>query len=154
MEDVMFFHKTRPLATTFALAGAAMIIGTAAANAERRKAPDHYCNEGQDCPAPYAGIVQKERDGVTYFYGSSDKTFGYSSYQVLRLDIDYKSNAAPDEIMQPQEIMRYAPFGQSLRPWHKKWKHGHKGDELWLTPNIFNKSQFHDWNKVPYPMAP
>ncbi len=150
----MFFHKTRPLATAFALAAAAMIIGTTSANAERRKAQDNYCDEGQNCTAQYAGIVQKERDGVNYFYGSSDKTFGYTSYQVLRLDIEYDPNAAPDEIMQPREIIQYVPYGHSLRTWHHKLKPGHKGDKLWLTPDIFSKSQIRHWNKVQHPAAP
>ena len=143
----MFIHKSRPLATAFALAAAAMIIGTASASAERRKFQDRYA-------APYAGIVQKQADGVNYFYGSSDKTFGYTTYEVLRLDIDYEPTAAPVETMQPQDSLRYLPYGHSWRPWHKKWKPGHKGGKFWLTPNIFNKSQSHHWNKVPYPKIP
>jgi hypothetical protein len=144
MEDVMFIHKTRPLAAAFALA-AAVIIGTISASAERRKFQDSYS-------APYTGIVQKERDGVNYFYGSSDKTFGYTSYEVLRLDIDYTANAASDEIMEPRESIRYLPYGHSWRPWHKKQKHGHKGEKPWHAPDIFNKSP--NWNKAGYPKIP
>jgi len=136
----MFIHKTRPLAAALALAAAALIVGTASASAERRKFQDSYA-------VPYAGIVQKERDGVNYFYGSSDKTFGYISHEALRLDIDYESNAATVEIMQPHETLHYLSYGNSWRPWHKKRKHGHKGEKSWLTPDGFNKSQFYNWNK-------
>ena len=51
MEDVMFMHKSTPLASGFALAAAALIIGTVSASAERLKFQDRYA-------APYAGIVQ------------------------------------------------------------------------------------------------
>jgi len=143
----MFIHKTRPLATAFALAAAATIIGTTSASAERRKFQDSYS-------APYAGIVQKERDGVNYFYGSSDKTFGYVSHDVLRLDIDYEPSTAPVESMQPHETLRYLSYGNSWRPWHKKWKHGPKGEKPWHSPGIFNKSKFDHWNKGQYPKIP
>ena len=63
----MFFHKSKPLATGFACAAAAMIISVAAnpAQADRRS----YCDEPDSCNYPTGGIVQKERDGVNYFYG-------------------------------------------------------------------------------------
>ena len=153
----MFFHKSGPFARAFALTAAAMIVGTTgtSVNAERQKAQDSYCNEGQDCTAQYAGIVQKERDGVNYFYGSSDKTFGYISYQVLRIDYtDHTPSAAPDEFMQPDEIIQYVPYGHSFRPWHHKLKRGHKNDMLGFIPKHFGKSQFRHRNKVHYPAAP
>jgi hypothetical protein len=145
MEDVMFMHKSRPLAAGFALAAAALIIGTASASAERRKVQDRYA-------APYAGIVQKQADGVNYFFGSSDKTFGYVTYEVLRLDIDYESNAAPVEITQPQDSLRYLSYAQPWRPWHKKWKTGHKGDKPWHGPAIHSKPNH--GNMYPYPKLP
>jgi hypothetical protein len=66
MEDVMFFHKSKPLAAGFACAAAAMIIGFTAnpAQADRR----NYCDK-PECKYPVGGIVQKEREGVNYFYG-------------------------------------------------------------------------------------
>ncbi len=141
----MFMHKSTPLASGFALAAAALIIGTVSASAERLKFQDRYAG-------PYAGIVQKQADGVNYFYGSSDKTFGYATYEVLRLDIDYESNAAPVEITQPQDSLRYLSYAQPWRPWHKKWKAGHKGDKPWHGPKIFNKPQH--WNTYQNPKFP
>jgi hypothetical protein len=154
MEDVMFFHKTRLLATVFALTTTALTIGTASANGERQNL-DNYCDEGDNCTAQYAGIVQTERDGVNYFYGSSDKTFGYTSYRVLRIDYtDHTPPVAPDEFMQPDEIIQYVPYGHSFRPWHHKLKRGHKKNMLGFIPEHSGKSQFRHRNKVHYPAAP
>jgi hypothetical protein len=152
MEDVMFFHKTRLLATVFALTTTALTIGTASANGERQNL-DNYCDEGGNCPSHYAGIVQTERDGVNYFYGSSDKTFVFS-YQVLRLDIEHEPNADPDEIIQPREFIQYVPYGHSFRPWHHKLKPWHKAGKLGFKPDFFGKSQFRHRNKVYHPLAP
>jgi hypothetical protein len=152
MEDVMFFSKTRLLATVFALTTTALTIETAFANGERQNL-DNYCDEGENCTAPYAGIVQTERDGVNYFYGSSDKTFGYISYEALRIDY-HTPIAVPDEFMKPNEIIQYAPYGHSFRPWHHKMKPGHKDGKLGFLPKHFGKSQFVHKNKVYYPAAP
>lgn len=64
----MFVHKSKPLAAGLACAAAAMIMGLAAtpAQAEGRG----YCTE-PECKYPVGGIVQKQRDGVNYFYGGS-----------------------------------------------------------------------------------
>ena len=157
----MFFRRTRLLATVFALTTTALTIGTAAANGERQNL-DNYCDEGDICTAQYAGIVQTERDGVNYFYGSSDKTFGYTSYQVQR--IDYTDNtpfAAPEEIIQDVPYEDYLPYGHSFRPWHhtfRPWHHklkrGHKNDRLGFIPEHFGKSQFRHRNKVHHPATP
>lgn len=150
----MFFHKTRLLATAFALTATALTIGTASANGERRN-QDNYCDEEDNCTLRYAGIVQTERNGVNYFYGSSDTTFGYTSYQVLRIDYtDHTPSAAPDEFMQPNEIIQYVPYGQSFRPWRHKLKRGHKDNKLGFIPEHFSKSQFRHRNKVYHPAAP
>jgi hypothetical protein len=143
MEDVMFFHKSKPIAAGFACAAAAMIIVATAnpASAERRNAQDSYCDEQDDC-IRYAGVVQKERDGVNYFYGSSDTTLGYPTYQVLRIENSYIPSAAPQEISQPNEVIRYFPYGHSLRPWHKKMK---------FDPGPFGKSQFRHRNELYLP---
>ena len=150
----MFFHKTGPFLTAFALTAAALIAGTTAASANGEFGEDNYCDEGGNCAVHYAGIVQTERDGVNYFYGSSDKTFGYTSYQVLRIDYtDHTPSAAP-EFMQPNEIIQYVPYGHSLRPWRHKLKPGHKAGRLGFIPEHFRKSQFRHRNKVYHPAAP
>ena len=146
----MFFNKSRPFGAVFALTAAAMIFGATSAYAERLKAQDDYCGEEDNCTTQYAGIVQKERDGVNYFYGSSDKTFVFS-YQVLRLDIEHEPNADPDEIIQPREFIQYVPYGHSFRPWHHKLKPGHKAGKLGFKPDFFGKSQFRHRNKVYHP---
>ena len=90
---------------------------------------------------------------MNYFFGSSDKTFGYVTYEVLRLDIDYQSNAAPVEILiQPRDSLRYLSYAQPWRPWHKKWKAGHKGDKPWHGQAIHNKPNH--GNMYPYPKVP
>jgi hypothetical protein len=75
MEDVMFVHKSKPLAAGFACAATAMVIGLAAgpAQADRRKdyQQDSYCSAPEVCSQRQIGIIQKKRDGVNYFYGGS-----------------------------------------------------------------------------------
>ena len=147
----MFFHKTRQLATVFALTATALTIGTAFANGERQ---DNYCDEGDTCTIHYAGIVQKKRDGVNYFYGSSDQTFTFTSYQILPGDTMHSPDAAPDEFVQPKEIIQYVPYGDGFRTWHHKhhkMKPGHKADRLGFLPQHFSKSQFRHRNKLYFP---
>lgn len=81
----MFFHKSKPLATGFACA-AAVIVSVAAnpAQADRRS----YCDE-PECIYPVGGIVQKERDGVNYFYGGIHTTSPSLSYiYVINSNVD------------------------------------------------------------------
>ena len=63
----MFLHKSKPLALGFACA-AAMVMGLAATSARAESRSN--CQE-PECKYPVGGIVQKERDGVNYFYGGS-----------------------------------------------------------------------------------
>jgi hypothetical protein len=75
MEDVMFVHKSKPLAAGFACAAAAMAMGLAAgpAQADGWEA-DHlnsYCSAPEVCNQRQIGIIQKTRNGVNYFYGGS-----------------------------------------------------------------------------------
>jgi hypothetical protein len=86
MEDVMFVHKSMPLALGFA---AAMVISLAAgpAQADRRKAQqDDYCSAPEVCSQRQIGIIQKTRDGVNYFYGGSDVAPPEVTYIYLRGD--------------------------------------------------------------------
>ena len=86
----MFFHKSKPLATAFACAAAAMFIGVAAnpAQADRRS----YCGERDSCNYPTGGIVQKERDGVNYFYGGFHVESPSLSYiYVIDRNLDQRS---------------------------------------------------------------
>jgi hypothetical protein len=75
MEDVMFVHKSNPLAAGFACAAAVMVMGLAAgpAQADRQEADrqNSYCSAPDVCNQRQIGIIQKTRDGVNYFYGGS-----------------------------------------------------------------------------------
>lgn len=62
----MFVHKSKPLAA--GLACAAVIMGLAATPAQAESRSN--CTE-PECKYPVGGIVQKQRDGVNYFYGGS-----------------------------------------------------------------------------------
>jgi hypothetical protein len=88
MEDVMFVHKSM-LTAGFACAAAAMVIGLAAqpAQADRRNARQNdYCSAPEVCSQRQIGIIQKERDGVNYFYGGSDVPPPQVNYIYLRGD--------------------------------------------------------------------
>jgi hypothetical protein len=75
MENVMFVHKSNPLAAGFACAAAVMVMGLAAgpAQADRQEADQQnsYCSAPEVCNQRQIGIIQKTRDGVNYFYGGS-----------------------------------------------------------------------------------
>lgn len=148
----MFFHKSRPLATAFALTAAAMIVGATAnpASAERRKADyrNDYCRE--QCNQRQIGIVQKRRDGVNYFYGGSDVPPPQVSYIYLRDDSPGQPYAAPQELIQYVPYEQFVPFGHHFRPWHKKMKPGHKAG----IPKFLGGPQFRHSNKVHHPAAP
>ena len=64
----MFVHKSKPLALSFA----AMVIGLAAGPAQADRKQGDYCSAPEVCNQRQIGIIQKERDGVNYFYGGSD----------------------------------------------------------------------------------
>lgn len=77
----MFVHKSMPLALSFA---ATMAVGLAAqpAQADQRD----YCSAPDVCSQRQIGIIQKERDGVNYFYGGSDVPAPQVNYVYLRDD--------------------------------------------------------------------
>ncbi len=83
----MFVHKSMPLALSFA---ATMAIGLAAgpAQAERLNVDQQnsYCSAPEVCNQRQIGIIQKERDGVNYFYGGSDVPPPQVTYIYLRGD--------------------------------------------------------------------
>ena len=148
----MFFHKSRLLATAFALTAAATIIGAAAnpASAERRAADyqNDYC--GEQCNQRQIGIVQKTRDGVNYFYGGSDVPPPQVSYIYLRDGDSGQPYAAPQELIQYVPYGQYFTYGHSLRPWHNGLKRGNKAG----IPKLSGVSQFRHGNGVYHPEAP
>jgi hypothetical protein len=83
MEDVMFVHKSMPIALSFA---AAMVTGLAAGPAQADRQQDSYCSAPEVCNQRQIGIIQKERDGVNYFYGGSDVPPPQVTYIYLRGD--------------------------------------------------------------------
>ena len=64
----MFVHKSMPLALSLA---ATMAIGLASGPARADRQQDSYCSAPEVCNQRQIGIIQKERDGVNYFYGGS-----------------------------------------------------------------------------------
>ena len=83
----MFVHKSMPLALSFATT---MAIGLAAGpvRAERLNVDQQnsYCSAPEVCNQRQIGIIQKERDGVNYFYGGSDVPPPQVTYIFLRDD--------------------------------------------------------------------
>ena len=86
----MFVKKSKPLTAGFGCAAAAMVMGLAAgpAQADSRNAyqQDSYCSAPEVCNQRQIGIIQKERDGVNYFYGGSAVAPPLVSYVYLRDD--------------------------------------------------------------------
>jgi hypothetical protein len=134
MEDVMFVHKSNPLALGFA---AAMVIGLAAqpAEADRRNAQQNdYCSAPEVCSQRQIGIIQKTRDGVNYFYGGSDVPPPQVTYIYLRGDIDqpaaepiYTSNSYNTSFAAP---LSNHQFRMKKDHWKKdswEWKKRHLG---------------------------
>ncbi|MDP1701189.1 MAG: hypothetical protein Q8L53_09595 [Aestuariivirga sp.] len=79
----MFVHKSMPLALSFA---ATMVIGLSAGPAQADRQQDSYCSAPEVCNQRQIGIIQKERDGVNYFYGGSDVPPPQVNYIYLRDD--------------------------------------------------------------------
>ena len=78
----MFVHKSMPLALSFAT----LVIGLAAGPAQADRQQDSYCSAPEVCNQRQIGIIQKERDGVNYFYGGSDVAPPQVNYIYLRDD--------------------------------------------------------------------
>ena len=127
----MFVHKSMPLAFGFA---AAMVIGLAAgpAQAERRNAQESdYCSAPEVCNYRQIGIIQKERDGVNYFYGGSDVPPPQVSYIYLRDDtVDQPvniSNVNTTNFAAPQYAHQFRVKKDHWKKSHWKWNKGHPG---------------------------
>ena len=76
----MFVHKSMPLALSFA----ALVMGLAAGPAQADRQQGDYCSAPEVCSQRQIGIIQKERDGVNYFYGGSDVPPPQVTYIFLR----------------------------------------------------------------------
>lgn len=125
----MFVHKSMPLALSFA---AAMVIGLAAGPARANSQQDSYCSAPEVCNQRQIGIIQKERDGVNYFYGGSDVPPPQVNYIYLRDDtVDQPvniSNVNTTNFAAPQYTQ---VFRTKKDHWkknnHWKWKKLHPG---------------------------
>ncbi|MEQ1521757.1 MAG: hypothetical protein ABL936_10870 [Aestuariivirga sp.] len=80
----MFVHKSKPLALSFACAALAMGMAAGPAQADRQQGD--YCSAPEVCGQRQIGIIQKERDGVNYFYGGSDVAPPQVTYIYLKGD--------------------------------------------------------------------
>jgi hypothetical protein len=123
MEDVMFVHKSMPIALSFA---ATMVIGLAAGPAQADRQQDSYCSAPEVCNQRQIGIIQKERDGVNYFYGGSDVPPPQVNYIYLRDDtIDQPvstTNVYTSNFAAPQYTQQFR-----MKKDHWKWKKPHPG---------------------------
>ena len=127
----MFVHMSMPLAFGFA---AAMVIGFAAgtAQADRRNAQENdYCSAPEVCNYRQIGIIQKERDGVNYFYGGSDVPPPQVNYIYLRDDTVEQpiniSNINATNFAAPQYTHRFRMTKDHWNKNHWKWKKLHPG---------------------------
>lgn len=119
----MFVHKSMPIALSFA---AAMVIGLAAGPAQADRQQDSYCSAPEVCNQRQIGIIQKERDGVNYFYGGSDVPPPQVNYIYLRDDtIDQPvstTNVYTSNFAAPQYTQQFR-----MKKDHWKWKKPHPG---------------------------
>ena len=120
----MFVHKSKPLALSFA--AAAIAAGLAAGSARADRQQDSYCSAPEVCNQRQIGIIQKERDGVNYFYGGSDVPPPQVTYIFLRDDtIDQPvstSNVNTINFAAPQYTQQFR-----MKKDHWKWKKKHPG---------------------------
>ena len=118
----MFVHKSKPLALSFA----AMVIGLAAGPAQADRKQGDYCSAPEVCNQRQIGIIQKERDGVNYFYGGSDVPPPQVTYIFLGDDtIDQPvstSNVNTINFAAPQNTHLFR-----MKKDHWKWKKKHPG---------------------------
>jgi hypothetical protein len=127
MEDVMFVHKSMPLALSFA---ATTVLSLAAGPAQADRQQGDYCSAPEVCNQRQIGIIQKERDGVNYFYGGSDVPPPQVSYIYLRGDdIDqpvYEPIYTPNQYTTSYHV----PLSQHqfrMKKDHWKWRRRHPG---------------------------
>jgi hypothetical protein len=130
MEDVMFVHKSKPVALSFA--AAAMVISLAAQPAQANGLEDYqqddYCSAPEVCDRRQIGIIQKERDGVNYFYGGSDVPAPEVSYIYLR-DDDIEQPVEPIRISNVNESNFQAPLSNHrfrIKKNHWRWHKRHR----------------------------
>ena len=130
----MFVHKSMPLALSFAT----LVIGLAAGPAQADRQQDSYCSAPEVCNQRQIGIIQKERDGVNYFYGGSDVAPPQVIYINLRDDtIDQPvniSNVNTTNFTAPQFMQQFR-----MKKDHWKWNKRHPGplDLPGLSGGIF-----------------
>jgi hypothetical protein len=130
MEDVMFVHKSMPLALSFACAAMAMGLAVSRAQADRQQGD--YCSAPEVCNQRQIGIIQKERDGVNYFYGGSDVPPPQVNYIYLRDDtVDQPvnlSNVNTTNFAAPQYTHLFKTKNDHWKKKsHWKWKKLHPG---------------------------
>jgi hypothetical protein len=125
MEDVMFVHKSMPLALSFA----ALVMGLAAQSARADRQQNDYCSAPDVCSQRQIGIIQKERDGVNYFYGGSDVPPPQVNYIYLRDDtIDQPvsiTNVNTANFAEPYYTHRFRMKKDHWKKGHWKWSKNH-----------------------------
>lgn len=122
----MFVHKSKPFALGFACAAAlAMGLAATAARADSRS----NCDE-PDCKYPVGGIVQKERDGVNYFYGGSYVESPSLSYIYVKGDALAQPTYQPIRSAYLYATGYAAPFSKHrfrMQHDHWNWNRRHPG---------------------------
>ena len=122
----MFVHKSKPLALSFA----AMVMGLAAGPAQADRQQGDYCSAPEVCNQRQIGIIQKERDGVNYFYGGSDVPPPQVTYIYLRDDEIDQPAPEPVNISNVNTNNFASPMfnhGFKMKKDHWKWKKKHPG---------------------------
>ncbi len=122
----MFVHKSKPVALSFA--AAALIIGLAAQSAQADR-QDDYCSAPEVCNLRQIGIIQKERDGVNYFYGGSDVPAPEVNYIYLRDDSIDQPVVEPIRISNVNETNFQAPLSNHrfrIKKNHWRWHRRHR----------------------------
>ena len=119
----MFVYKSMPIALSFA---ATMVLGLAAGPAQADRRQDSYCSAPEVCNQRQIGIIQKERDGVNYFYGGSD----VPPPQVIYINLRDDSIEQPVSTSNVNTINFAAPQYTHLfrmKKDHWKWNKRHHG---------------------------
>ena len=109
-----------------------MFTGLAAGPARAERQQDSYCSAPEVCNQRQIGIIQKERDGVNYFYGGSDVPPPQVNYIYLRDDtIDQPvstTNVYTSNLAAPQYTQQFRMKNDHWKKKdHWKWKKLHPG---------------------------
>lgn len=129
----MFVHKSKPLTLSFTCAAMAIGLAAGPAQAERLNVDQQnsYCSAPEVCNQRQIGIIQKERDGVNYFYGGSDVPPPQVTYIYLRDDsIDQPvstTNVYTTDFTGPQYTHLSGMKKDHWKKNHWKWKKKHPG---------------------------